>query len=341
MLVLGLLVMVALFMTSISYRHQLAKSRDEASLRQDQTLLLALSAESWARQMLRDDAANNRTDSWDDLWAQQIPPLPVEGGILTGCLRDLQGRFNLNNLASYGPERWEEASASLYANELHTFLNLLALLELDSSELRAALLIDWMDTDQDLLIGGSAEDPDYLLENPQRLAGNQPLVALEELAAVRSFSEMDLFRLRPYVSALPGTQPININTAAPQLLMALSPNLDAFLLESVLAERPFENLDSFYRFAAEATGYLTEAELREHLPANLITTSSAYFELLARVDLDGQSINMRSLIYRGGGQQADVFLRDFQVRPRVNSADEQVIVSSFDCSLPEWLVDEY
>ncbi len=340
MLVLGLLVVIALFMTSISYRHQLAKSRDESALRQDQTLLLALSAESWARQMLRDDAASNRTDSWEDLWAQPIPPLPVEGGTLTGCLRDLQARFNLNSLAGYNAERWEEASVSLYASELDTFLNLLALLELDSSELRAALLVDWMDADQELLVGGSAEDPDYLFEEPQRLAANQPLVAVEELAAVRGFDEGDVFRLRPYVTALPAGNGININTAAPELLMALSPNLDPFLVESVLAERPFDNLDSFYQFVAEGTGFLSEAEFREQLPQELVSVSSQYFELLARVDLGGQSVNMRSLIYRAGGQQTDVFLREFQVRPSVNSSDEQVIVSSFDCSLPEWLIDE-
>lgn len=340
MLVLGLIVIVGLFMVSISYRHGLSVSRSQAALRQDQTLLLALSAESWARQMLRDDASENRTDSWEDLWAQPIPPLPVEGGILTGCLRDLEGRFNLNNLSVYTAERWDQETASLFASDLDTFLNLLALLELDSSELRAALLIDWMDTDQELLVGGSAEDPDYLFEEPQRMAANQPLVSIEELSAVRGFEQRDVRLLRPFVAALPATTALNVNSASPEVLMALSPVLDSFLVESVLAQRPFASVGDFYQFVSEATGYMTETELREQLPESLIGVSSQFFELLARVDLGGQSVNMRSLIYRGGGQQVDVFLREFQVRPSVNSESEQVIVSSFDCSLPEWLLDE-
>lgn len=255
-------------------------------------------------------------------------------------MRDLQARFNINNLSSYTQEKWEQASISLAASDLDTFLNLLALLELDSSELRAAVLIDWMDADQDILVGGSAEDPDYLFEEPQRLAANQPLTSLEELAAVRGFDEFDLFLLRPFATALsPGT-PININTASPELLMALSPTLDQFLVEAVLEQRPFETIDDFYQFVAQGTGYMSEAELREQLPQTLLSVQSKFFELLARVDLDGQSVNMRSLIYRTGGQQADVFLREFQVRPAVNFGGEQVIVSSFDCTLPEWLVEQ-
>ena len=340
LMVRGLTLVISLFLVSISYRHQLDVSRDSSALRRDQVILLALSAESWARQILRDDLSANSTDSWNDDWAQPIPLLPVEGGTLSGCLRDMQGRFNLNNLQNYNSELWDADLTSLFSSDLEAFLNLLALLDLDASEVRAALLIDWMDADSDLLIGSSAEDPDYLYQNPQRLAANRLLANIEEITAVEGFSAADLIVLRHFVSALPTSTAVNINSAEPLVLMALSPALDEFIIEAIVENRPFESVAEFYDFVAGMTGYMTIAELQEQLPPSMIAVTSQFFELRARVDLDGESVNLRSLIYRGGGEQADVYSREFQTIPSVLSVPESGIVSSFDCALPEWLIDE-
>ena len=107
-----------LMISQISYRHQLEKSATTRSLLQDQTILLALSAESWARRLLLDDAADNQVDSLKDSWAQPLPVLPVEGGYLSGCIRDLQGRFNLNNLQRYTTDSWNDDLASLFSSDL-------------------------------------------------------------------------------------------------------------------------------------------------------------------------------------------------------------------------------
>lgn len=325
-----------LMISQITYRHQLEKSANMKSLLQDQTILLALSAESWARKLLLDDAEENQLDSLEDTWAQPLPVLPVEGGYLSGCIRDLQGRFNLNNLERYDTDSWNDELASLFSSDLDAYLNLLAILELDSNEVRAAVIVDWTDADTEILLSGSAEDAEYSLEEPSRLSSNQYMLSIDELAGLPGYSSADVLRLYPYVTALPGRVPVNINTASAELLMALSSAMDLFVVEEILMERPFESLDDFYTLVAQSTGYMNEAGMREQLPPNMVSTDSDYFELLTSVNLLDQQIKMRSLIQRQGGN-ASVFSREFQSVPVVLSDTDEDVVSTFDCytQIPE------
>ena len=52
--------------------------------------------------ILRDDLAQSQNDHLDEIWATDIPPLPIDSeavqGSIYGRLEDLQGRFNVNNL---------------------------------------------------------------------------------------------------------------------------------------------------------------------------------------------------------------------------------------------------
>ena len=317
-----------LMIGQITYRHQLEKSSSVRSLIQDQTILLALSAESWARWLLKEDAANNQTDSLEDNWAQPLPVLPVEGGYLSGCIRDLQGRFNLNNLQSYTTESWNDELASLFSSDLDAYLNLLAILEQDSSEIRAAVIVDWTDADNEVLVSGSMED--YTLETPSRLSANRALTSIDELAGLPSYGSAEVLMLYPYATTLPGKTRINVNTASAEILNALSSAMDSFLVEEILLERPFESIDDFYTFVAQSTGYMSVTELRQQLPAAMISTDSEYFELLTTVNLVDQQIKMRSLIQRRGGDAA-VYSREFQAVPIVLSDRDQGIVSTFDC----------
>ena len=331
--VLILTTICLLLISQIAYRHQLDQSASSRSMIQDQSILLALSAESWARRNLRDDASDNQTDSFEDNWAFPIPPLPVEGGTLRGCLVDMQSKFNLNNLQSFDIERWNEALGSLFSSDLDAYLNLLAILEQDSDEFRAASIIDWTDTNSESLIPGSPESQDYLLQTPARLSADTRLTNIEELAGVIGYSEADVLLLYPYVTALPTDTPVNINTASPELLTALSSVMDRFLVESIIAARPFESVNDFYVFLEDALGYLSTSELREHLPQSMISVSSSYFELLATVDLVDQQLKMRSLIQRNGSDSV-VFMREFQMVPAVLSEPLEGIVSTFDCIVP-------
>ncbi len=67
----------------------------------DQGWHVALGAEAWAIEVLKDDYKDSpEIDHLGEAWAQPLPPLPVDGGEVRGALEDMQGRFNLNNLVN-------------------------------------------------------------------------------------------------------------------------------------------------------------------------------------------------------------------------------------------------
>src|SRR5688500_18856079 len=115
--------------------------RAESALAADQGLLYVQGAEAWAADILRQDLVDSPdSDHFGEQWAYELPPLPVDGGTITGKLEDLQGRFNLNKLI--GADGMEDQLAR------RQFERLLNSLELDPG--LAGAVVDWLDPDTEL-----------------------------------------------------------------------------------------------------------------------------------------------------------------------------------------------
>ena len=71
---------VVMSLANIFYRHQIDISQATSALHGDQALLIAMSGESWARDLLSDRLDNRNVDSFDEDWAQAMPMMPVDGG---------------------------------------------------------------------------------------------------------------------------------------------------------------------------------------------------------------------------------------------------------------------
>lgn len=102
--VLLIVFLASIAATSLAALQQMAIRRSTVLQHQQQARLYALGVERWAMLVLARDRKQNETDHLGETWASLPPTLPVEGGALSGNLRDLQGRFNLNSL-------WQPASA--------------------------------------------------------------------------------------------------------------------------------------------------------------------------------------------------------------------------------------
>lgn len=321
---LVMVVVILLIMAGIAYQQQLDFKRSSQVLISDQVVLLALSGESWAKKILRDDAEDNQSDSLEDDWAQTIPVMPVEGGWLTGCILDLQGRFNLNNLGQITPENFQQQLAEFEnATQVQTYLYLLALLELDSTDERAAVIVDWVDVNDEPVAVGGAEDQDYSIEDPPRLAANAPISDLSELVTIKGYSAADLSVMRPYVAALGQNTKINVNTVSREVLLSLLSTYGEYVVDAVLEQRPFENLNEFYEVVDTESGFGDSSVARNRIPANLIDVRSNYFELNARVSLAGIEMGLRSVLYRGGPNEVRTVLRTFEYLPRLELQEGQ------------------
>jgi len=172
---------------------------------------VALGAEAWAAQILRDDLRDTELDDLTDTWAQPVPPLPIDGGTIEGDLEDMQGRFNLNNLLA--------ADGSIDDAGVERLARLFQLAGVDPRW--AGMLADWLDADSVDRFPDGAEDGVYLGQVPPYRTANGPVSTTTELLALPGFSLEDYRRIEPHVAALPAGTRINLCTATPLVLASL------------------------------------------------------------------------------------------------------------------------
>jgi len=271
--------LAGLVAASLAWDNALDARKTMVLLSRDQAVQVALGAESWISSILRQDLEDTDTDHLGEIWASDLPGLPIDGGEVFGQITDLQGRFNLNNLIA--PDgRIDEPS-------LEQFRRLLQALSLDPRF--AGIAADWLDADQETSFPDGAEDSLYTGYIPPYHAPNQLLTSASELAALEGMDKETLDVLLPHVTALPGRTTINANTATPAVLQSLDTNVSVADVERLVSEREtdgFANVEETFR-------PLVAPEL---LP--LIGDNSRYFQLKVVVRVDTVRVTLYSILLR-------------------------------------------
>lgn len=279
---------------SLAWDNALDLRRTMTLLYRDQAVQVALGAESWIQSILRDDLAETDTDHLGEIWASELPGLPVQSdvvqGELFGAMEDLQGRFNINNLIDQDGEVDELA--------LEQFRRLLIVLELDPRF--AGIAADWLDTNQDAGFPDGAEDAIYTGFVPAYRTPNLPITHATELAALEGMDKESFDILSPHIVALPGRTSINVNTATAAVLQSLDENLTSSDVESLISERE----DGGFADMQNTFSTLVAPEV---LPQLEETTS--YFQLRLVVQIATVRIIYFSTLQRGANGQVVPILR--------------------------------
>lgn len=309
-----LILALTLILGNIFYRHQIDVSQATGSLHGDQAVLLAISGENWARDLLFAANDDSTTDHFDEDWAQAVPLMPVNGGTLSGCLVDLESRINLNNFASY-------SNASLKAERQSTVMGLVKLWETllrDRGFLvdqkRVPVIIDWLDKGDSLISPAGAEQSDYSSFDPPRFPANTMVSDTAELAAMAGYSLAEVQRLKPWISALPEPTTINVNTAPVAVLMALSDGMGRDFVELVLDGRPFLTLQDFYQ-AIDIQLRVGESAVAVRWPYKLVDVKSDFFQLNLEVTLGQSKLEVKSIMHRRQSGPPAVIRREITVVP--------------------------
>ena len=129
-----------------------------------------MSAESWAKQLLDEDADESAFDHYNELWSQAIPAMPVDGGLINGCISDMQSRFNLTSLVKY-TNATQLMSVINSENNSHATVwnNILRLKEIPTDQSRLETIIDWIDKDSSTIGTSGAEQKIYESMRPPRM----------------------------------------------------------------------------------------------------------------------------------------------------------------------------
>lgn len=260
----------------------------------------AVGVEGWAGQILARDARDNQIDSLDEPWAQPVDYLPIEGGAIQGRMIDLQGRFNLNNLAG--------ADADTAMQQFQRLVELTTEADVVTARRIAQGVRDWVDPDIQPTLPDGAEDDYYLGLQPAYRTGNQPMASPSELRTVREVEAPIYQALAPHVTALPAGTAINVNTATPAVLASLHEGLDLAATETLNERREAQPWTEVQQFLQENALAGLDVE------AQGLSVASSYFLVSGRVTVDRAQLAFHSVLQRAADGDVRVMRHSRDVR---------------------------
>jgi general secretion pathway protein K len=322
-----LVALATILATKLSFDGWLERRRTLGVLAAEQAVHFGLGAEALAADVLG-QTPNAQQITLNQPWAQPTQPLPLnppddpEGepiGSLQGALEDMQGRFNLNNLAhplspgnGGSPSLIGAAGTQFDPLPLEQFQRLLVSVGLEPKW--AGIARDWITATDIPSSPDGAKDSIYTSQTPPYRTGEYPMMSPSELMNMPGFGADRYRKIAPYVTALPGFTPINICTASAFVLESVAKNLNgewsrsADLLVSERKAGCFPTISSFTSIVNGADRTLKTISL-----ATYVGETSTYFRLTTRVNLGTTEFTLYSLLKSGGsgGGKVTPLLRTF------------------------------
>ncbi len=288
MLILALATILAVSMSS---RQQLDIHRSANVFNFEQAYQYELGAESWAKQILIRDQKDNEIDSFEDDWATVLPLLPIEGGQMSGQIEDLQSRFNINNLVLDGKPQ------KLYIDRFKRLLR-----NLDLNEDMSAVIVDWIDSNEQIGFSG-AEDNEYLNLSPAYRTANQPMSDVSELLLIKDVDFESYEKLRPFVCVLKSNTAINVNTASAEVLSSIVKDITLEDAKSLVEDR---NKEIYIKLE----NFLQHPLLKQKKVNNEgLSVSSNYFQLNSTVQIERISVEYTTILNRESNGSVRVLKR--------------------------------
>ena len=341
--------LVAALLVGLQRDFSLTLQRGTQQLFSEQAWAYLMGAEGLAELALLADAkqdakAESPTDHLGELWAQPATPYPLDaGGMMSGQIEDLQGRFNIHWLVNAGStasngsvsgdasETAEEGVSDATDNAdtpttaqptgerwspgQKIFIRLLQSLGEEALSLQEAMALteaisDFIDPDSDKR-GNGAEAEDYRYTDFPYLPANRPLASVSELRAVRGMTSQVYEALRPWVTVWPEmAEKINVLTAPLPVLRSLNGDdqlepLPLLEVERLAAMRAEGEMTSVESLLADP---IFEGQSLTELQS-LLDVRSDWFVLDASVELIAREQHLFTVLHRRGGEAVSAVFR--------------------------------
>lgn len=251
----------------------------------------------WARLILREDGRKGGADHLAEPWAVPLEQARLSSflaadrsdtqaadaaqeAFLSGQITDLQSRLNVTNLVQSG---------SIDAASERAFTRLFEMLDLPETEL--VLLLDKLRLAQGAPAGAAvaaapldATDTASITLWPQ---------TIDQLAWF-GVSARSIAVLRPFITILPARTPVNLNTAAAEVIYACVEGFDLADAHRLVRERNLIHLATLSD-ASKISGK-TSAQFN----AALHSVSSRFFEVRGDLRIDQATVQEVSVVQRDG-----------------------------------------
>lgn len=278
---LFIMTLVAIVATAMSMRVQTDIYRTQLVINHDKLYLASQAVSAWAMGEL-----NNPTNRFSKANAQgMVSEYPKKMAAiapsvaLNGGLYDLQARYNLNNLS-------EKKFILGFSNFVHQVAP-----DINSQEtISIALAVNYWIAPYDLGLGKDNYLSYYLHQKPPYHPSHQLMYSASELRLVKEVNAPTYLALQPYITALPQTTAVNINTASKPVLMSLSHQMnDSKATEIINArgEKGLKNLDK-----------VNEIFKKINLAPENVTLESLYFLSVAEASGENMHFTVYTLFKR-------------------------------------------
>ena len=289
--VLLVLAVVTVALVAMSSDRQMDIRRTQNQVRAIQAWSYVHGLETWAEQQLRTDLAENGFDADSDNWSQPLPVTSIAQGNIEAGIIEFQGRIHLNNLLVEG-----QASDPDVQRLKRLFVYL------DIKPERVDAMLDWIDSDMEIRYPNGAEDETYGRISPPYRSANSPFSDVSELLQVQGFSQEDYEKLLPYVYVANAYEPLNVNTASPEVLRCLADGIKKNRAESIhMAHgKPFENVEDFLK---------DEAMVGISVDKKSLAVTSKHFLLSGKINMGSNAWMFQSQLRRDGDGVVTVIKR--------------------------------
>jgi general secretion pathway protein K len=314
--------LVATFAAAALWQQWRSVEIETAERARVQAAWILTGALDWSRLILREDGRAGGPDHLGEPWAVPLNEARLSSflavdknasdtereAFLSGQVIDLQSRLNVMNLVGASSTPAVAAFSRLFAQLGLPSDQVMAL----KTSLESAMpeRVAPPPTSQPPALAASAPAP---IPIPPPVPSPTPPVnptgllmpeRIDQLAWLE-LPRQTLTVLAPYVTLLPQTTPVNLNTASLEVIYASTPKLDMADAQRLVAARerkPFSTL-------AEANQQLGGAEVSLFSePAHSV--SSQFFEVTGQLRLEQTVVRERSVLQRINGQQVTVISRD-------------------------------
>lgn len=299
--------LAAILVAGLLWREEVQIHRVDSARLASQTQAIERGALDYARLILRSSAdASPTVDYIGQVWSMplqrtrlsdfltQIGEVRAEQGqstYLGGSIEDAQSRFNLRNLVTFvaGPSGpvIDPAAVASYERLLITLGLPVQLAD------QTALYMRSSQAAQSLATGPA--NGVFQASAESTSGAPLPVYSLDGLLDVPGYSPAVLARLAPFVTVLPVSSTVNVNTAPAEVIAAIIPGLTLAAAQNVVAARS----KAYFRDTGDLQTLLRASGVT--LPAgNSIDVRSRFFTVHENVQHERAESNRDTLIYRAG-----------------------------------------
>jgi general secretion pathway protein K len=293
-----IVVLVATLAAGMMWQQWRAVQVESAERSREESYWILQGALDWARLILREDAkSGGNIDHLGEPWATPLAEARLSSflaadhdntsdapdAFLSGAITDAQSRYNLRNLIMQGkvsPEEFKVLTRLCAAAGVPQ-----AVAQTLADQLQRA-------ADTDALTPAATATPSTQTATASG-GGPHPLMP-QQFDQLRwlGLDQDVLDKLRPFITILPVTTAVNINTAPKEVLAAVIDDMDLGTAQRLIDIRrttPLKNIN-------EASTLLG----RPMLKGSAIGVASSYFEVSGRLRLEDRVVEQRYLVMRQG-----------------------------------------